>query len=249
VGALVRQSTQFIVSSGGAAEPLQWRQKLPLLLSIISGMVDVIGFLNLGLFTAHVTGNLVLIGAVVAGGRAPNLDQDLAIPTFVLAVAGVWLISKRLPKRGPALARPLLFIQFALLTCVLMISVVFDVASKRRGAMSVTAAMLAISAMACQFAMVRLVTPVAPSTAVMTGNLTSATLSFLDALSGKPILKGANQRLKQNAALLLGFFMGCIAGAAAASLLRDWAWAVPVVVAGIVAFVVPASPVSAGKSQ
>ena len=38
---------------------------LPTLLSMIAGMVDVIGFLSLGIFTAHVTGNIVVIGALV----------------------------------------------------------------------------------------------------------------------------------------------------------------------------------------
>jgi uncharacterized membrane protein YoaK (UPF0700 family) len=37
---------------------------LPTLLSVIAGMVDVIGFLSLGIFTAHVTGNIVVMGAL-----------------------------------------------------------------------------------------------------------------------------------------------------------------------------------------
>jgi len=46
---------------------------LPTLLSIIAGSVDAIGFLGLGgLFTAHVTGNLVILAAhLVSGGEAP----------------------------------------------------------------------------------------------------------------------------------------------------------------------------------
>ena len=44
---------------------------LPTLLSTIAGMVDLNGFLSLGnLFTAHITGNLVVVAAlVVRGGR------------------------------------------------------------------------------------------------------------------------------------------------------------------------------------
>src|SRR5215472_1594488 len=38
---------------------------LPTLLSLIAGMVDLIGFLGLGIFTAHVTGNIVVVGALI----------------------------------------------------------------------------------------------------------------------------------------------------------------------------------------
>src|SRR5215468_8146648 len=65
--------------------PLQWREWLIVLLSTIAGLVDVISFLTLKIFAAHVTGNLVLIAPVLVGGRSPRLDQDLAVPVFVVA--------------------------------------------------------------------------------------------------------------------------------------------------------------------
>src|SRR5690349_5446197 len=43
---------------------------LPFVLSVIAGSVDVIGFLRLGgLFTAHVTGNLVILSARLLAGE------------------------------------------------------------------------------------------------------------------------------------------------------------------------------------
>jgi len=51
--------------------------------------------------------------------------------------------------------------------------------------------MMAVSAMACQFALLRLTLPVAPSTAVMTGNLTNTVLSLLDRQSRiQPLMTG-----------------------------------------------------------
>ena len=214
-------------------ELLRFEKRLPPLLSVIAGTVDVIGFLSFGLFTAHVTGNLVVIAALLMRGGPPNMAQVLAVPVFVIAVAGVWATAKALKRSGPALARPLLLIQFLLLTCVLILSVIYSPAVHPHGRMSVVIAMIAVSAMASQFALLRLSVPDAPSTAVMTGNLTNAALSLLDTLSrSQPLTKDANERLKKTLKLVVGFFAGCIAGAAAVSWFGDWAWLPAVILAG-----------------
>jgi uncharacterized membrane protein YoaK (UPF0700 family) len=199
-------------------------------------MVDVIGFVNLKLFTAHITGNLVVIAALLVRGGPPNLAQVLAVPMFILAVAAIWLIAKASHRRGPALARPLLLVQSLLLTCVLIISVIYDPAANPRGVVAGLAAMIAVSAMACQFALLRLVLPVAPSTAVMTGNLTNTVLLLLDTLPrSEPLMEAPKERLRLQRILelLVGFCAGCIVGAAAVSRLGDWAWSLPVVLAGV----------------
>src|SRR6516164_8650405 len=103
----------------------QLRKRLPPLLSLIAGMVDVIGYLSLKLFTAHVTGNIVIIAAQLVYGGPPKMDQILAVPVFIVAVAGVWIGVQAMNRRGPALPRLLLLIQFLLLIGVLIVAVAY----------------------------------------------------------------------------------------------------------------------------
>ena len=51
-------------------------ERLPTLLSVIAGSVDVIGYLSLGLFTAHVTGNFLTLPSLhqsSGAGRSNDL--------------------------------------------------------------------------------------------------------------------------------------------------------------------------------
>ena len=224
-----------LLSAGNAPAVSRLERQLPTLLSIIAGMVDLTGFLNFGnLFTAHITGNLVVIGALVVRGGRINPPQILAIPVFILAVAAVWLLARKSGRRGPGLLRLLLLVQFLLLTCVLIFSVITKPSADPHGLMAAMAAMMAVSAMACQFALLRLALPVAPSTAVMTGNLTNAVLSLLDTMSPSEPSKASDAaRLRSSLHLLVGFFGGCVVAAAAVTYFGDWAWSFPVVLAGV----------------
>jgi len=83
--------------------------------------------------------------------------------------------------------------------------------------------------MGCQFALLRLTLRAAPSTAVMTGNLTNAVLTLLDSSSQK----SDNRQLRGALDLLIGFFVGCVAAAAAEMYLGDWAWLLPAALAAV----------------
>ena len=217
-----------------AAMPSRSERWLPTLLSVVAGMVDVIGFLTLGIFTAHVTGNIVVIGALIVRHNRVNPAQILAIPVFILAVAATWLIAKASGRRGIGLMRPLLLIQFLLITCLLIFSAITKPSSDSHGLMATIAAMIAVTAMGCQFALLRLTLPVAPSTAVMTGNLTNAVLGLVDLSSRtKPLMESDSRRLTGAVQLLAGFFVGCVLAAAALMYLGDWAWSLPAVLAAV----------------
>jgi uncharacterized membrane protein YoaK (UPF0700 family) len=75
--------------------------------------------------------------------------------------------------------------------------------------------------------------PRATSTAVMTGNLINTVLSIMDALSrGHPLVSADDGRLKRSLYLLFGFLLGCVVAATAISTMGEWAWSLPVVLAG-----------------
>jgi len=218
-----------------AIELSRLEERLPPLLSAIAGMVDLIGFFTLGnIFTAHITGNLVLAaGAAVRGGPL-NLAQALAIPVFMLALAAAWLIARASDRRGPRLARLLLVIQLLLLAAVLVFSVLTKPSANPHGLMAGIAVMIAVSAMACQYALLRLAIPGAISTAVMTGNLTNTVLSLMDTLpKRRPLMAVDADRLKRSLRLLFGFLAGCMVAAAAVSMLGDWAWSFPTALAAV----------------
>ena len=217
-----------------APTPSQFDPWLPTLLSVIAGMVDVIGFLSLGIFTAHVTGNIVVIGALVVRHNRVNPAQILAVPVFILAVVATWLIAKASGRRGASLMRPLLLIQFLLISCVLIFSAITKPSADPHGLMATIAAMIAVSAMACQFALLRLTLPVAPSTAVMTGNLTNALLGLVELRSRtQPLMDSDSRRVMGSLHLLAGFFVGCVVATAALMYIGDWAWSLPAALAAV----------------
>src|SRR5450755_4083832 len=83
----------------------QFRATLPLLLSLNAGFVDTAGFLALqGLFTAHVTGNFVTLGAALVLGTSGAVAKLLALPVFCVVVIATRLLSSALSRgERPAL--------------------------------------------------------------------------------------------------------------------------------------------------
>jgi uncharacterized membrane protein YoaK (UPF0700 family) len=215
---------------------LRMEERLPPVLSVIAGMVDLTGFFMLGnIFTAHITGNLVVASALAVRGGALNPAQLLAIPVFMIALALVWLIAEGSKRKGASLVRLLLVVQFLLLAAVLVFCVSAKPSSNPHGILAVVAALIAVSAMACQYALLRLAMPRAVSTAVMTGNLTNTVLSIMDALShGHPLMTADDGRLRRSLYLLFGFLLGCVVAAMAISTIGEWAWSLPVALAAIV---------------
>jgi uncharacterized membrane protein YoaK (UPF0700 family) len=223
------------LATDDAAELSRLEARLPPLLSVIAGMVDLTGFLTFGhIFTAHITGNLVVAAAAAVQGGPTNVAQTLAIPVFMLALAAVWLIAHASRRRGPSLARLLLQVQFVLLAALLIFCVITTPSADPHGLTAGIAVMIAVSAMACQYAILRLAIPAAVSTAVMTGNLTNSVLSLMDLVATRRLVLSVDADcLRRSLHLLLGFLLGCVVAAVAVSLLGEWAWSLPAALAAI----------------
>ena len=189
---------------------------LPTVLSIIAGSVDAIGFLGLGgLFTAHVTGNLVVLVAHLAtGSRAPPANI-LSVPVFVAALGSTRLLAGVLERIGFASLRPLLLLQLLLLVGFLALCAFAGARVDPNATRAILAGMFGVSAMAVQNALVQISLKGVPSTAVMTTNITHFMMDLGEVLFGRKPSDVAKARARAMLTwrAIVGFAVGCGLGA------------------------------------
>jgi len=210
------------------------------LLSVTAGCTDVIGFLGLnGLFISHITGNLVVLAAHIAVGIKAETSKILAVPVFVVVISLTILAANGLAAIGLASLRPLLLLQFLLLCgflalCVAAISGVDPNANNL-----VSAGMVGVSAMAVQNALVQISLPGAPTTAVMTSNVTHFAIDAGRVLRGGNSADVARARVRaiHTLPVIVGFAIGCGIGAPCEVMFGLWSLAVPAAL-GLVVFVI-----------
>ncbi len=203
-------------------------RSLPALLSLIAGMADVIGWLTLGgVFTAHITGNIVVFAAVLAGGGGSHLTQILLIPIFGVFVLVADQLVHRFNRGVNDHAHLLLFVQFGLLAAAGVANWALVPSRDPQGGAAFVVAAIAVMAMAAQNTFLHLSRKQAPTTAVMTGNVVMALVSGLALLRHDADRDVAAQHWTATWPLLLGFFVGCIAGALLVSQSKTYAWFVP----------------------
>lgn len=203
---------------------------LTFMLSVIAGSVDVIGFLGLAtLFIAHITGNLVILAARYAAGEHAPAAHLLSVPVFIIALMAARLLAARLDRSGIATLRPLLLLQFLLLFGFLAICIGIGSIVDPNAAITIVAAMLGVSAMAVQNALVQISLKDAPTTAVMTTNLTRFVLDLGEAWFG-PDPGGrakAVARARRTGIAIIGFVVGAGLGAWCQAHFGLWSLTVP----------------------
>ena len=188
---------------------------LPGLLSMTAGAVDVISFLAFGgLFTAHITGNLVILAAHYVTGRFGEIAPLLSVPVFVIVLGVVTVAVVRKPISF--IRRALLVLQAVLLASFLAFGVGFGPFADPNSSMAVFVGMLGVAAMATQNAVVRLALPGHPVTAVMSPNVTQLAVDL--AMLVRCFLQRTNVskiRYRADVTILavLGFVVGVMVGA------------------------------------
>jgi uncharacterized membrane protein YoaK (UPF0700 family) len=190
---------------------------LPFTLSLIAGSTDTIGFLSLnGLFTAHITGNLVMLAAHLITGDSSTLSYVLAVPVFALVQLLTSLFASYLEGLGVATLRPLLSLQLLLLVLFLLLGVTCRSQLHSDAVVAVIAGMFGVAAMGVQTALVQISLTNTPSTAVMTTNLTHFAVALGQVLAGRDVTVVDNARrcISRTFPDIAGFGVGCATGAA-----------------------------------
>jgi uncharacterized membrane protein YoaK (UPF0700 family) len=165
-------------------------------LGFVAGYVDTLGFVALfGLFTGHVTGNFVLIGAEMAHPQTevgPLLLKFLAFPSFIFGVVVARLLIGALIKRGIHALLSAYWLQLCLLIAFMVIGYLASPIGAEPSHMSIAAGCVGAMAMGTHSGSGRLLLSHLAPTSAMTGNVTQLVIDSCDVLLGR-----ANETVKQ----------------------------------------------------
>jgi uncharacterized membrane protein YoaK (UPF0700 family) len=160
---------------------------IPAVLSITGGYVDAAGFLALhGLFTSHVTGNFVTLGASLEQGASDTTAKILALPLFCLAVFATRLLRFQFEKSGLPILGIWLTLQFVLMSISAVLAVRYGPFPDADTFPAIAVGLILVVAMAIQNAFHRIHLSSFPPTTIMTGTTTQAMLDLADLVHGIP---------------------------------------------------------------
>jgi len=211
------------------------RATLPLLLSLNAGYVDAAGFLALqGLFTAHVTGNFVTLGAALALGTSGVFAKLLALPVFCAVVIAARLLGTLLANRAAAAFEILTGLKVLLLAVGAVLAIHFGPFHDGDSIQAVVTGMVLVAAMAIQNAVHRVHLSSAPPSTLMTGTTTQVMLDLADRIYPRKGLEPQPPaRLIQMSTNIIVFAIGCGAAALLFTRIGVWCFVVPPVLAAL----------------
>jgi len=203
------------------------------LLSFNGGFVDTAGFLGLqGLFTAHVTGNFVTLGAALVFGTHGVIAKLLALPEFILVIALARLVGGTLTAHGLPALRLLLVGKILLLLAFFVLAVTLGPFPDTDTPAGLLTGFAGVAAMAVQNGVQRVHLANLPPSTLMTGNTTQAVLDAVDLLRGVKVDQAAAVRARfgRTLASILYFAAGCGSAAGLYLWIGLWCLAMPVAI-------------------
>lgn len=207
---------------------------VPVLLSVNGGYVDAAGYLALhGLFTTHVTGNFVTLGATLVSGTSGALAKVLALPLFCIVVMAIRLLSVTLMAKGLPALRTILGVKVALLSIGAVLAIVFGPFDSGDGWAALSTGMVLVAAMAIQNAIHRIHMGALPPTTIMTGNTIQIMIDLADLLRGVPTAarEAIHLRLSRMSISVTAFAAGCAAAALIYATQGIWCFIIPPLIA------------------
>jgi uncharacterized membrane protein YoaK (UPF0700 family) len=221
------------------------KPSLPVLLSVNGGYVDAAGFLALhGLFTTHVTGNFVTLGAALVLGTSGALAKLLALPMFCLVVMAIRLLSVALIAKGLPALRTILGVKVVLLSLGAALAIAFGPFDSGDGWAALSTGMVLVAAMAIQNAIHRIHMGALPPTTIMTGNTIQIMIDLADLLRGVPTEARAaiRLRLSRMSVSVTAFAAGCAAAALIYAKQGIWCFVLPPLIAACTLWLGESSP-------
>lgn len=200
-------------------------------LAFLAAYVDTLGFIALfGLFTAHVTGNFILIGSALADtSQMSILLKFLAFPAFIIGVAvGRLLIAAIQRRNGRALGWSLV-LQLVLLIGFMVCGMAAAPVQSPTAGWVMASGLLGTASMGVHSAISRLLLAHLAPTSLMTGNVTQVVIDVVDMLRGASDA-GTTERCIKFVWPVLSFGVGAIAAAFAYHAIGFAALVVPVLI-------------------
>ncbi|WP_321954802.1 YoaK family protein [Burkholderia cenocepacia] len=224
------------VTAAGAAAPDRVRGE-DVFLASIAGYVDTLGFVALfGLFTAHVTGNFILIGSGLAGVGQGLMIKWLAFPAFIAGIVAARVLDHWMRVRGHGVrARSLYALQTILLAGFMLAGVAASPIGSADAPATIVCGLLGAAAMGVQNAHGRLTARTVVANTVMTGNVTQAVIDAFDWLvpiAAPAEREAARARLRRTLPPVVGFALGAGAGASAYVYAGFWTLVLPLAALG-----------------
>lgn len=199
-----------------------------MLMAFTAGFVDTCGFVALfGLFTAHVTGNFVLIGASIAEQRPGIYGKLLAFPVFIAAVAAARAYLVAAERRQRDGTRVMLISQVLLLSTFLGLGLIASPIREPDDWIAILAGMAGVAAMAIQNVASRTVFASYAPTTVMTGNVTQVVMDAVEVMMGGK-REPAKVRLRKMLPPVVAFAIGAALAGIAFVQFGFWALVVPI---------------------